>query len=183
MDRLSGDNDSNNFVTKYCKYLNRKVILKTVKATHIGSLKCIDPLTQTVALVVTKQSANRSSAKPSKLILAMSHAITSIDLVDQTDDSDNDYMSLDLNDLLCGSVSTRDSGQYQLSVDQLIARKQSVMSWLHKNRIPCEASEDGSLCIAYALTLRAPYTSNECVCGNEMVLHQIQVMLDSMPTN
>jgi len=151
-------------------------VLKTVKGSHVGSLKCIDPLTQTIALVVT--DADTGVANRSKLVLAMSHAIRSIELADDDYDTGDDY---DLNRLLSASMY-ENSDDKAFSDHELRTRKQSVMSWLQRNRIPCDETDDGVLCIAYALTLSPPYTREQCVCGNEMVLHQIQTLLDSMPT-
>jgi len=155
--------------------MNKKVVLKTVKGSHVGSLKCIDPLTQTIALVV--MDADTGVTNRSKLVLAMSHAIRSIELADDDDDTGDD----DLNRLLSASMY-ENSDDKAFSDHELRTRKQSVMSWLQRNRIPCDETDDGVLCIAYALTLSPPYTREQCVCGNEMVLHQIQTLLDSMPT-
>ena len=147
------------------------VTVKTVKTCHTGSLKCIDPLTQTIALVV-----NDSAAKTSKLVIVMSHSIKSIQLVDDIDLSDD--ITYDLSQFLSSTVS--EELVNNLTDEELISRKDNVIKWLQKSRIPCEELDDGTLCIAYALTLSPPYTRDQCVCANERVLHQIQTLLDSM---
>lgn len=170
MSLATGSSDLN-IVNNYCKYLNRKVTVKTTKTSHTGSLKCIDPLTQTIALVV-----NDSTAKTSKLVIVMSHSITSIQVVDDIDLSDD--ITYDLSQFLSSTLS--EQNKEKLSEEELLSRKDNVMKWLHKSRIPCEELDDGSLCIAYALTLSPPYTRDQCVCANERVLHQIQTLLDSI---
>jgi hypothetical protein len=164
--------DSNvNIVNKYCKYLNRKVVVKTVKSSHTGSLKCIDPLTETIVLLVTDSETNSS-----KLVIVLSHSIRSIELVDDSDLSDD--MDFDLHQFLSTSMS--ESNEKPLNDEELEQKRQKVVKGLQKNRIPCEELDDGSLCIAYALTLTPPYTRDQCICANEMVLHQIQTFLDSL---
>ena len=94
--------------------------------------------------------------------------------------SSNDDMSFDLQKFLSTSMS--EPKDKALNGEELEERKQNVIKCLQKNRIPSEELDDGSLCIAYALTLSPPYTREECICANEMVLHQIQTLLDSMST-
>jgi len=163
-----------NIIDNYCKYLNKKVLLKTIRSSHFGSLKCIDPLTQSVALIVHDIDSNVS-----KVVIAMSHSIKSIELIDDTDDNNSDDMTINLNQFLSTSMGNKTEKSF--TSQQLNDRKLEVIQWLKVNHIPVQEADDGSLIIAYALTLTVPYFKEHCICANEIVLGKIQSLLDSMP--
>jgi hypothetical protein len=167
------------FVENYYKYINKKVLLKTIKCSHLGLLKCIDPKTQTIALIVNDIDSNTS-----KLILVMSHSIKSIELIDDINDDTNDHNNSDdliinLNQFL--STSMGEDFEKSFSEQELEERKSDVIKWLKANHIPVQEADNGSLVIAFALTLNKPYFKEQCICGNEIVLGKIQSLLDSMP--
>jgi hypothetical protein len=162
-------------VKDYYKYINKKVLLKTIKCSHLGVLKCIDPKTQTIALIVNDIESNLS-----KLVLVMSHSIKSIELIDENNDDNNtDDLIINLNQFL--STSMGEHFEKSFSEQQLQQRKSDVINWLKVNHIPVQEADNGSLLIAFALTLNKPYFKEQCICGNEIVLGKIQSLLDSMP--
>jgi hypothetical protein len=114
----------------------------------------------------------------------MSHSIKSIELIDDINDDTNDHNNSDdliinLNQFL--STSMGEDFEKSFSEQELEERKSDVIKWLKANHIPVQEADNGSLVIAFALTLNKPYFKEQCICGNEIVLGKIQSLLDSMP--
>lgn len=136
--------------------LGRSVLIKTVdNKEHNGLICAIDPVYKTVVL----------QDKCSQHVFIMYHAITTFEVLPDT------KVNL-FNDLQKDEVQNED----------LELRKSRLMRWLRHMFI--EVKEDGSnLQVEDYLVIGPPYTTEDCLCDNTIVLERIRKIIDVMPSS
>jgi len=134
---------------------------------HTGSVYTVDPVSESI--VLANIPADKSDTLNMKIILG--HAIRSWTPLS------NDGPTLNMDNLFKPKELTNISS---VKIKQLQER---LRSWLLKNRLPVNAcTEDPSvLIVADILRIEAPYTAENCVCTNEIVLGRIQGLIKNMP--
>lgn len=58
-------------------------------------------------------------------------------------------------------------------------RRDRVLSWLQKNRVPVEEKQD-ELRVAGVLTITAPYRPEDCCSSNQIILDRIQKLIQTL---
>lgn len=66
-----------------------------------------------------------------------------------------------------------------LDPEEQSRRRDSVQSWLQKNRVPVEEKED-ELRVAGVLTITAPYRPEDCCSSNQIILDRIQKLIQTL---
>jgi len=65
--------------------------------------------------------------------------------------------------------------------EELTLRKDELIKWLKKNRLPV-VDFDEKLNVANTVDILPPYNANSCVSSNEVVLTRIQKLVNNLPT-
>ncbi|XP_035209720.1 gem-associated protein 6-like [Stegodyphus dumicola] len=150
---------------RYKHYLSKFVKVKTVDENfHEGWLKCIDPLTGNLILVILNE--DNSLVLESCLIHGADY--TDVELLK---DVDNDIKSL-IKKYYCGE------GRNPVNVE---ARKIHIISWMKKHRIPVREISDGGIMVCESVSIFPPYFEENCSSLNGRVLLRIREILQSLP--
>ncbi|XP_037084588.1 uncharacterized protein LOC119105084 isoform X2 [Pollicipes pollicipes] len=135
-------------------------------STHNGRVIAVDPVSESRILV-----SDVHSAAP-VVEVVFGYSVSSSRTTD-TECGDPTRQAVD-------SLLRRQRTEPALSPAELLARRDHVVSWLRRHRLPVEVGE-GHVTVAGVATVRAPYTAEQCVCANELVLQRLDALLKSMP--
>ncbi|XP_071487037.1 gem-associated protein 6-like [Diadema antillarum] len=74
------------------------------------------------------------------------------------------------------------SHEPSLSKEEISAKKQKLKEWLELHRVPVTVSgKDGELLnVSQVLTIEPPYSAENCVCTNEIILARVQALVRNM---
>lgn len=136
-------------------------------STHVGWVYTVDPVSQCVVLVNFDSNGSMTGLK-----VIMGHSVQNIVIVD--DDSQKHKTELD---------SLFKPKQNSFSPEEISLRKDNLVSWLLRNRIPIEISKENSdmLVLSDALTIEPPYKPENCRSTNEIILDRVQALMKNMP--
>ena len=68
-----------------------------------------------------------------------------------------------------------------IDAEAVKSHKSNIISWLRKHHIVVEELDDGRLYVCDALYISAPYTYEQCLCTNEIILGRVHGLVKSMP--
>lgn len=160
---------------QWMQYVSKKVCILTENGhEHIGWVFTIDPVSSSFVL------AQFSVDNKTEIEIVMGHAVKKVTILDVENAEENSPLKEEmihekLNSLFVHELSS------QCSDSDLLIRKEQLRTWLLKNRLPVKEKDDHSLCIADAVTVAPPYTSDACASVNEIILAKIQGLIKNMP--
>lgn len=134
---------------------------------HSGSVYTVDPVSESVVLATVP--ADQSDKLNMEIILG--HAIQSWTPLS----TERPVLNMD-NIFKPKKLSNISSAEMKLYQERL-------RSWLLKNRLPVAVCEKNPsvLIVADILRIEEPYTAENCLCTNEIVLGRIQGLIKNMP--
>ncbi|XP_043193015.1 gem-associated protein 6-like isoform X2 [Amphibalanus amphitrite] len=148
--------------------LYREVELTTCDGrVHNGRVLTIDPVSESWVLV------SGLEARSPTVELVFGHGVTA----SRTLSAECDERTRRAMDSL---LRTQTVEQSALSPGALRARRDHVVGWLRRHRLPVEVGAD-HVTVAGVATLHAPYTADQCVCANELVLQRLDALLRAAP--
>ncbi|XP_053207771.1 gem-associated protein 6-like [Panonychus citri] len=166
MEIIEGNCFKDNFPL-WIKLVNKKITVTTDNGNdYQGIVKTIDPLTGSIVLL---QFNDEELSKPSDLMIITGHAVKRLTL--QTDQQpQSSTINLDI------------IKENEIDQDELKGRKIKLIEWFEKNRIPVEENDNQELVVAKSITIKSPYTKDDCNSSNVMVVRRIQDLMSRMPT-
>ena len=187
--------------SEWMALIHKEVQVMDVKGkTHRGFVYTIDPVSEIIALITfieqkkccfeaqtlkTQKQFSFTNDKNellqcSELKLITGPSIKDISVIPEDEQSLSSASCEEVMDTLF-----RPSLQstYNLSNQQLSTRKTKLIDWLRKHHLPLEILDDGRLCIGGTLYINEPYTSESCICNNEIVLGRVQGIMKNMPVD
>ncbi|XP_070571028.1 gem-associated protein 6-like [Ptychodera flava] len=151
----------------------RSLVYKEVKVEdvdgkfHVGWVHTVDPVSNSFVL------AQFGEDMAVKIVVVMGHAVRHIEVL-------NNEINTHQADL--DRLFARDK-TIIYTQGQLQERKVNLKEWLEKNRIPVTESGDNGNClsISEALFIEPPYTAENCISTNEIILGRIQSLIRAKP--
>jgi len=150
------------------QYVYKEVEVITLNGvSHQGWVYTIDPVSLSLGLI------RFSQGRVSQIELIMGHAVKEIQVLNENTDTYKDQLD---------SIF-KSSALPNLSSNEVASRRDRIVSWLVKNRIPVQVCSDqpGLLSIGDVLYIHPPYLPENCQSSNEIVLGKIQGLLKNMP--
>lgn len=150
------------------QYVYKEVEVITINnVSHQGWVYTIDPVSLSLGLI------RFSQGRASQIELVMGHAVKRIQVLNENTDTYKDQL-----DAFC-----KPNALPNLSSNEVASRREKVVSWLVRNRIPVQMCSDqpGLLSIGDVLYVHPPYLAENCQSSNEIVLGKIQGLLKNMP--
>jgi len=133
---------------------------------HKGSVYTVDPVSGSIVLANSNPPTEQLNMK-----IILGHAIRSCTpLLTQG-------TSVNMDKLFKPKLPT------DISSTELKLSQERLRSWFLKNRVPvvvCERDRS-ALVVADVLRIEAPYTAEDCISTNEIVLGRIQGLIKNMP--
>lgn len=151
-------------------YVYKEVSIITIDGlSHTGWVYAADPVSLSFGLL---RFSDRRAITETELI--MGHAVRDITIVDDAVDTYKNEM-----DVLFKSKMPTSS----MSSEEVSRKRERVMSWLLKNRIPVQtcAGQPELISVGDVLFVHPPYSAESCQSGNEIVLGKIQTLIGNMP--
>lgn len=145
-------------------YIGKYVKVQTVNSReHEGWLKCIDPMTGNLILIVFDECFKTVLDAPH----IQGHAYNSIEVLKEDD-----------------SVKKRLENLYNehtlFNSESLCDRKQRLMSWIQKHKLPV-GEENEKLIVAGKVIIGPPYLMGNCKGVNRVFLRNIAKLVSEMP--
>lgn len=151
------------------KLINYRVKVTTINnTTCVGFLQTIDPVSGT--LVIISHSNDNENGSSTNLHFIISHSINSFQVLDEK-----------IEPKLKSKIDLLINPTVKLSDSEMKTRKQKLIDWFKLNRIPIENKENNELKVASMVILKPPYSKNDCVCSNDIVVRRIHDLMDRMP--
>ncbi|XP_076367847.1 gem-associated protein 6-like [Tachypleus tridentatus] len=153
---------------KLLSYVHKRVEVYTSdKKCHSGWVKTIDPVSENIVLVHFEGDI------PVSLTMVMGHTVESINIV-----NDQPIFKAMLDKLFLPKT-------IEVSTEELLRQKMKLKTWLNKNRIPVEDTNNnsGNLTVANALVIKPPYGVDQCFSNNEIILGKIQGLIKALPND
>ena len=150
------------------KFTNKKIsIYLSDSSKRVGWVLAIDPVTHSVVVEETEHSTETSK----KLTFVLGHSISRVVLEEDAESSKAPCRQL--TDFIGDAKDT------QYSHEELMKRKEDLMDWLSRNRVPVsEYSENSALLsVMGVLLVEPPYGPDCCRCSNEIVLDRVQKLI------
>lgn len=143
--------------------LKKYVKVKTVDSEeHEGWLKCIDPMTGNLFLM----TVDDDYSKVTTYHLLMGDACSSLEVLKEPDEKMNAlYEKLRL----------------EAEAMELAQRKELLLAWIKKNRLPVVENADKSLVVAECVTISPPYEIDNCTGSHNLTLRNIRKLIAKMP--
>lgn len=148
--------------------------------TYSGYLKAFDPITKSAILCSIENN------KVINNILILGHSIDQIQLK-QNDKYCNEARQI----IEADSIEKSSQHPYfhrpgvnSITDEELLKRREDIISWLKKNRIPMEVNQDTSeIIIAESARVRPPYEHEiDYICSTRIVLTRLKHIIDSRPS-
>lgn len=153
---------------RYKDYIGKYVKIKTIDCREYeGWLKCIDPMTGNLQLI----TFNASFTDVMDSILILGDAYSNVEMLKGTDDSLKKLIEV---------FYRRDSLDYSENVSN---RKDRLVSWIKKHRLPVSENEDESLVVCQSVTVCPPYQVENCSSRNARFLKNIQELVYNLPNH
>lgn len=151
---------------RYKDHLFKYVKVKTVDShEYEGWLKCIDPMSGNFFLT----TLDESNTAVSDTVLIIRNACTDLEVLKEPDDKVRSFVEgLYRNDL----ESTEDVSE----------RKNRLVAWIKKNRLPVSENEDTSLTVADNVTIASPYGIQNCSSMNARTLRSVRQLVAKLPS-
>ncbi|XP_076367807.1 gem-associated protein 6-like [Tachypleus tridentatus] len=148
-------------------YINELKFIRLIKKCHSGWVKTIDPVSENIVLVHFEGDI------PVSLTMVMGHTVESINIV-----NDQPIFKAMLDKLFLPKTM-------EVSTEELLRQKMKLKTWLNKNRIPVEDTNNnsGNLTVANALVIKPPYGVDQCFSNNEIILGKIQGLIKALPND
>lgn len=160
MEQIAAQVDNN---LRHHDSIGKYVSVKTVDSEeHQGWLRCIDPLSGNMILLTTDDDCSKVVAYD----LLMGHACSTIEVIREPDDK---------------IIALIEKLKREAEEKELAARKQLVLAWIKKNRLPVVENDDQSLVVAECVTIFPPYQIDNCDGQHNITLKNIRRMLAKMP--
>ena len=150
------------------EFTNKKIsIYLSDSSKRVGWVFAIDPVTHSVVLEETEHSTETSK----KLTFVLGHSISRVVLEEDAESSKAPCRQL--TDFIGDAKDT------QYSHEELMKRKEDLMDWLSRNRVPVsEYSENSALLsVMGVLLVEPPYGPDCCRCSNEIVLDRVEKLI------
>ncbi|GIY32743.1 AD domain-containing protein [Caerostris extrusa] len=145
---------------KHKDHLLKYVKIKTEGTTYEGWLKCVDPLTGNLILVLENLK---------ETVLIMSKAIISLEVIKEANEN-------------VKNVIQHEEKCPEEFEDNLCERKKRLISWIKANRLPFEEVEESDeIIICDTITVKPPYTAESCTGTIGRVLLMIQKLVSNIP--
>ena len=151
------------------KFTNKKIsIYLSDGSKRVGWVFAIDPVTHSVVL---EEETEHSTETSKKLTFVLGHSISRVVLEEDAESSKGPRHQL--TDFIGDAKDT------QYSQEELMKRKEDLMDWLSRNRVPVnEYSENSALLsVMGVLLVEPPYGPDCCRCSNEIVLDRVQKLI------
>ncbi|XP_046833178.1 gem-associated protein 6-like [Vespa crabro] len=167
VDMCSTEEDSNKFshsIYKNNPLLFKSYVGKEAKVTtdngsiHTGIVYTVDPVSESIVLLQIKEDDHQN------LQIVFGHAIKNIELTTQTETPLPELFQVSIN---------------QLSLADIIKRKNIVKQYLLENRFPVTDTND-ILYIEDSVSIKPPYDAEHCISTNTIILNRIQNILRSI---
>ncbi|XP_015790831.1 gem-associated protein 6-like [Tetranychus urticae] len=168
MEVIKGDKlrESENNLKLCGKLVGKRVVITTdVGFKCAGLVKAIDPLSGTIVLL------HCDEADPSKVTdirIITGHSIEEVNI--EADQNSNQLVA----DIL---------KEKEFDENELQDRKEKLIDWFKKNRIPIVEKENKDLVVASVITIKPPYRKDDCSSSNVMVIRRIQDLMSKMPNS
>ncbi|ESO85798.1 hypothetical protein LOTGIDRAFT_221243 [Lottia gigantea] len=130
---------------------------------HTGWVYTVDPVSQSYVLV-------QFTDEKIGLEIIPGHAVSKLTVLNNDSELHRDK----LNSLF------RPQRTHDIPSEEIKKRQLILKSWFEKNRLPVVVAGD-ELSISDALTIHPPYTPEDCVSSNEIILGRIQGLIKNMP--
>ena len=151
------------------KFTSKKISIYLCDSSkRVGWVFAIDPVTHSVVL---EEETEHSTETSKKLTFVLGHSISRVVLEEDVESSKGPRRQL--TDFIGDAKDT------QYSQEELVKRKEDLMDWLSRNRVPCsEYSENSALLsVMGVLLVEPPYGPDCCRCSNEIVLDRVQKLI------
>ena len=151
------------------KFTSKKISIYLCDSSkRVGWVFAIDPVTHSVVL---EEETEHSTETSKKLTFVLGHSISRVVLEEDAGSSKGPRRQL--TDFIGDAKDT------QYSQEELVKRKEDLMDWLSRNRVPCsEYSENSALLsVMGVLLVEPPYGPDCCRCSNEIVLDRVQKLI------
>lgn len=151
----------------HCLYKYVSITTPHDKRVYEGWLKTIDPVTGNSVLVTLKDD---ESSQVDNVIFIMRSEFEDVKVLKEVDPE----MKSMLQNLYAVDKS-------HLAMD-VVVRKQSLVNWVKKHRLPLREHEDGkSLVVMGLITIYPPFIADSCSGTNIKVLGKIRDLVEKMP--
>ena len=146
--------------------VGKYVKVKTVDSCEIeGWLKCIDPMSGNFFLITFDDSFTSVLST----VLIMGDGCSSLEVLKESDEKIKG---------LLGILSDNESE----SLEDISDRKNRLIAWIKKNRLPIFENEDQSLIVGGNVTVSPPYDIQSCSSLNARTLTSIRQLIATMPS-
>ena len=152
------------------QFTSKKIsILLSDSSRKVGWVHAVDPVTHTVVLEEENECSRTENSK--KLTFVLGHAISRVVVEKDVDSSEGPRHQL------ADFAGAENSTEY--SKEQLVKRKEELIDWLTRNRVPVTECSDNSsmLSVMGVLFVEPPYDPDCCRCSNEIILDRIQKLI------
>lgn len=158
---------------------------KSHELVYTGYMKAIDPLTKSIILCTIEDNQITNN------ILILGHNIYNIQLSAVNNNPNNVVPPSEVKQIIETDTSAKianhsffyrpENTKISLSKDELIERRDEILDWLKKNRIPVSINkETNEVIIADSVRVRAPYEhESDYICPTRIVLKRIKQIIDS----
>ncbi|XP_071501495.1 gem-associated protein 6-like [Diadema antillarum] len=153
------------------KLVYKKVRVQAAhKYSYTGWIYTIDPVSKSILLA---DFDTKSSDGQIPLTVVLGQEISHVHILEE--DIDKHKISLD-------QLFHCQSHEPSLSKEEISAKKQKLKEWLELHRVPVtESGKDGELLnVSQVLTIEPPYSAENCVCTNEIILARVQALVRNM---
>ena len=151
------------------KFTNKKIsIYLSDSSKRVGWVFAIDPVTHSVVL---EEETEHTTETSKKLSFVLGHSISRVVLEEDAESSKGPRRQL--TDFIGDAKDT------QYSQEELMKRKEDLMDWLSRNRVPVSDYSENSalLSVMGVLLVEPPYGPDCCRCSNEIVLDRVQKLI------
>lgn len=152
---------------RYKDCIAKYVKVKTADSReHEGWLKCIDPLSGNLFLM----SFDDTFSVICDIVLIIGSACTSVEVLKEPDDK--------IKNLIEGLYTNDASFSEDIS-----DRKNRLIAWIKKNRLPIVEKADQSLTVCGNVTISPPYDIQSCSSTNGRTLKSVRQLVAKLPAN
>ncbi|XP_061175066.1 gem-associated protein 6-like [Saccostrea echinata] len=151
------------------QYLNKQVsVLKEDGKEVTGWVYTIDPVSETFVLLSFMDDKTQ-------LDLIMGPSVRQVSVLDENSETYKKRIE----------ALFRPPEVQSLSEEELEKKKNTLKSWLLKNRLPVQVTGNNGelLSISDALFIEPPYEAENCRSTNEIILGRIQGLIKNMPSD
>ncbi|XP_002739938.1 gem-associated protein 6-like [Saccoglossus kowalevskii] len=133
---------------------------------HTGWVHTIDPVSKSIVLVQFSEDTSNECT------VVMGHAVKTVRISSDATEHEDELERL----------FSRET-KITFTKEEIQRRKIDLKDWLEKNRLPVTMSGDQEelLSVSDALFIQPPYTSDNCISTNEIILGRIQALIKLKP--